>query len=99
MSIQKIIFFIYFGLIILMSFVAFCLYGNDKNRAKKGKDRIKEKTLLSLSCYNGGIGALIGRIVFHHKTDKSYFSIVIILSTLVQLATCGFLAYYAFFVK
>ena len=99
MTTQKLIFFIYLGLILLMSLIAFCLYGNDKKRAKNGMDRIKEKTLLSISCYNGGIGALIGRIVFHHKTDKSYFSIVIILSTLIQLATLCLLCYLAFFMK
>ncbi|UKI50837.1 MAG: DUF1294 domain-containing protein [Clostridium sp.] len=35
--------------------------------------RIKEKNLLMCSCFGGAIGSLIGRIIFHHKTDKKYF--------------------------
>ncbi len=74
--------------IALASIVAFFLYKKDKKMAQSGGGpvRIKEKTLLSIACMGGAIGALIGRIVCHHKTDKVYFSMVINLSLLLQAA-------------
>ena len=87
MTYNFILLMIYAILIVLMSFITFILFGKDKNIAKKqnGKMRIKEKTLLGLTVLNGAIGALIGRIVFHHKTDKKYFSITIYMSLLFQI--------------
>ena len=99
MNIQIILFFVYLALIVIMSVIAFFLYGNDKNKAKKGEMRTKEKTLLLFGCYNGALGSLIGRIIFHHKTDKKYFSIVIYLSLLIQIATLCLLTYFAFLAK
>ena len=52
---------------------AFILYGMDKNRAKRGEWRIKEKTLLGVAVIGGSIGALLGMHVFHHKTKHVYF--------------------------
>jgi len=68
-----------------MSFFTLILFKKDKKRAIKGEIRIKEKSLLFSSAFGGGLGALIGRIIFHHKTDKKYFSIVIYLSTLCEI--------------
>lgn len=99
MNIPQILFFCYLSLLLLVSLIAFSLYGKDKAKAKKGDIRIKEKTLLMLACYNGAIGSLIGRIVFHHKTDKKYFSLVIYFSLLIQLIAVILLGYLAFFLK
>ena len=52
---------------------AFILYGMDKNRAKRGEWRIKEKTLLGVAVIGGSIGALLGMHIFHHKTKHVYF--------------------------
>lgn len=99
MNIPQILFFSYLALILLVSLIAFFLYRKDKDKAKKGDIRIKEKTLLMLSCYNGAFGSLIGRIIFHHKTDKKYFSLVIYFSLLIQLIAIFLLGYLAFFLK
>ena len=99
MNSQTILFIIYAGLLVLMSLISFFLYGNDKKRAEKGKRRIKEKTLLLTSCYNGAIGSFIGRIAFRHKTGKGYFTLVIFLSLMVQIAAFLALGYLAFFAK
>ena len=93
----QILFYVYLLTMILSSLIALILYGNDKSRAKKGQERIKEKTLLFFACYNGSIGSLFGRILFHHKTDKKYFSLVIYFSLLLQLITLILLSYFAFF--
>jgi len=98
MSYEKIIFIVYLAILAFISVFTFFLYGYDKHLAKKngGPNRIKECYLLGLSAFGGALGAFIGRILFHHKTDKLYFSITIYLSILVEVATAVFLGYVAF---
>ncbi len=91
-----IILVVYIGFIGFMSLVTFFLYGKDKSLAKAGRERIKEKTLLSAVAIGGAIGGFLGRIIFHHKTDKIYFSFVIYLSLLMQAATLGILIFLYF---
>ena len=66
--------------------VTFILYGVDKSRAKKGRWRIPEKTLLLLPLLGGSIGALAGMRVFHHKTKHWYFVWGVPAILLAQLA-------------
>lgn len=67
------------------SLIAFAAYGADKAKAKRGSDRIGERALLALAVYGGALGAFLGRLAFRHKTNKGYFSAVIIISLLLQL--------------
>ena len=78
---------IYLGLTVLFSFIALVAYFRDKKLAVKGKERTKEKTLLFFAVFFGSVGAFLGRILAHHKTDKKYFSMVIYFSMLMQAAT------------
>ena len=48
--------YIFFALLV-WNFIAFILYGADKERAKKGKRRISENTLLLTAFLMGGVGA------------------------------------------
>jgi len=90
---QKILTTVYACYLVFMDIVSFFLFGSDKKKAQKGADRTKEKTLLMSAVYGGAIGAFIGRIIFHHKTDKKYFSVTIVLSLLLQLAVLAILIY------
>lgn len=76
---------VYLSLILISSIIAIILFAVDKNKAKKGEMRIKEKTLLEIAILNGALGALIGRVIAHHKTNKIYFSIVIYFSLIIQI--------------
>ena len=67
--------------------VSFIMYGADKRRAKKGKWRISEKALL-LSALPGGVGAFFGMKLFHHKTKKPAFYILVPLCAVAQIAVC-----------
>lgn len=98
MTFNLIVFIVYVALLVLMSIVAFAVFGKDKKIAVKqnGQMRIKEKTLLTLTVLNGAVGAFIGRKVHHHKTDKVYFSITIYLSILCQALVAVVLALLAF---
>ena len=90
---------IYGSLIVLMSLCAFIAFVRDKKLAVNGKERTKEKTLLALAVFNGALGAFIGRIVAHHKTDKKYFSLTIYLGLLCQVAILVALVLFAFIIK
>ncbi len=85
----------YCALIIFFSLVALILYFKDKKLAVKGKERIKEKTLLFFGVFFGALGSLIGRVLAHHKTDKVYFSIVIYFSLFMEIVTAVVLGYLA----
>lgn len=96
MNYEQLIFVIYIGLIVFVSIMAFIAFQYDKSLAKKNKERIKEKTLLSLCAFGGALGGFISRIIFRHKTDKKYFSLVIYISLLLHIIVGLFLAMMAF---
>lgn len=54
---------------------AFVLFGIDKQRARQGRWRISERTLLTAAVLGGSLGALAGMYFFHHKTRKRGFYI------------------------
>lgn len=74
-----------------MNGFTFCLYGVDKRRAKRGAWRIPEKTLLLCTWLLGGVGALIGMRVFHHKTKHRVFTISAPIAAAISIvaALCG----------
>ena len=47
----------------------------DKKKAKYGKWRISEKTLILIALLGGSIGTLIGMYWFRHKTQKLKFTL------------------------
>lgn len=59
--------------LMVINIVSFALMGIDKNRARKNKWRIQEKTYFILSFFGGAIGAVLGMIVFRHKTQHKSF--------------------------
>ena len=63
--------------IIIWNFIVCLIYGIDKLKAIKGGWRISEKTLILLAFLMGGLGAYMGMNVFHHKTKKVKFRILV----------------------
>ena len=63
----------------------------DKQKAKKHKWRIPEKTLLYITLLGGGIGTTIGMYMFRHKTQKIGFIIGFPTITIVEII---FIVYY-----
>ena len=55
----------YIILMVFMSLISFILFAIDKKKAIKGKERIKEKTLLLSTIINGAIGSFLARIICH----------------------------------
>ena len=62
---------------IIINILAFILYGVDKKKAEKDKFRIPESRLILVAVLGGAFGALIGMLVFHHKTRKNKFRITV----------------------
>lgn len=72
--------------IALINFITFIVYGIDKYKARKGKWRILENSLLLLAVIGGSIGAWLGIKIWHHKTMHKKFCYGIPLVILVQVA-------------
>ena len=66
---------LFLGYVLLINLLLFLLMGIDKRAAKRKKWRIPERRLLTLGIIGGGIGGILGMIVFHHKTHRIYFTI------------------------
>jgi len=64
---------IYFVLINLISFIMFYV---DKQKARRDKWRIQEKTLHLTSFLGGTLGSIVAMILFHHKTKKTAFVVI-----------------------
>ncbi|OPY31868.1 MAG: hypothetical protein A4E32_01472 [Methanomassiliicoccales archaeon PtaU1.Bin124] len=64
---------------LLLNVLAFIIYGSDKRRARKGRERTPEATLL-LWALVAAPGSYLGMKFFHHKTRKTKFLIVPILA-------------------
>lgn len=94
---NELILYVYLLLMMIMSIISFTLYGVDKKKAIKGKERIKEKSLLFYTIFNGAIGAFFARFVFRHKTEKKYFSLTIFAGLFIQVLGLAILYYLAFF--
>ena len=71
------------GYLTVMSLLAFLLCGADKWKAKRGRWRIPEKTLLLVSGLGGVWGFLLGMFCFRHKTRHWTFRILIPLFSLL----------------
>ena len=68
--------------------ITFMVYGIDKLKAKKGKWRIPEATLLLLAFVGGSIGAWCGMKVWHHKTMHKKFKYGMPMIIAVQIGLC-----------
>ena len=71
--------------------LSFILFGLDKNKAKKGKWRISEATLLMMAVIGGSIGAWGGMRLWHHKTMHKKFKYGIPIIIILQVALAVYL--------
>ena len=73
------------GYFLLLNLVAFVVYGIDKYKARKGKWRIPESTLLTLAMFGESIGAWLAMKAFHHKTMHKKFYIGVPMIIVLQM--------------
>ncbi|MBP5136244.1 MAG: DUF1294 domain-containing protein [Paludibacteraceae bacterium] len=74
--------------LIVVNVVAFVLYGYDKCCARNNSWRVPESVLLTFAFFGGSVGALVGMRLFHHKTKKLKFNILVPLALILQVILC-----------
>ncbi|MDO5379012.1 MAG: DUF1294 domain-containing protein [Clostridia bacterium] len=74
------------GVYLAMNVLTFSLYGADKRRARRGRWRIPERTLLLCTWLMGGLGAFTAMRVFRHKTRHRRFVISAPIAAALQIA-------------
>jgi uncharacterized membrane protein YsdA (DUF1294 family) len=79
--------------LVIINIISFIIYGLDKLFAIKHMRRISETTLFTLAIIGGEIGGFIAMVLFHHKTKKISFSVILPLLFVIH-----FIIYY-FYVK
>ena len=68
----------------LLSIITFVVYGLDKLAARRGGERIRERTLHLLALCGGWPGALAGQRLFRHKTRNRSFQVDFWLTVLLN---------------
>ena len=79
------------GYLLAINIATFFLYGIDKYKAKKGRWRISEATLLLMAVVGGSIGAWTGMRLWHHKTMHKKFKYGIPVIIILQVAIAVYL--------
>ena len=79
------------GYLLAVNIVTFFLYGIDKYKAKKGKWRVSEATLLLMAVIGGSIGAWAGMRIWYHKTMHKKFKYGIPVIIIFQVALAVYL--------
>ena len=77
--------------LLFINIITFMMYGIDKLKAKKGKWRISEATLLMMAMVGGSIGAWAGMQIWHHKTMHKKFRYGIPTIIIMQIALVVYL--------
>ena len=76
-----------------VNLVTLIVYGTDKLRAVRKKDRIRERTLILLAAAGGSAGALAGMLIFRHKIRKPRFSAGVPMIFIIHLALICYIVF------
>ena len=89
------------GWLILINIVTFVVFGLDKLLAKhpRFRQRVPEKNLLLLAVVGGSVGALLGMLVFRHKTLHRVFRVGVPVTLAVLLLLAAAIALYWNFLR
>lgn len=80
-------------ILLAINVITFITYGIDKWKAKHGKWRISEATLLLLALLGGSIGAWLGMKAWHHKTMHLKFKYGVPAIFFIEIAVALYLAF------
>ena len=81
------------AILIIWNIITASLYGIDKHNARKKRRRISERCLILVAFLFGNLGAMLGMIIFNHKTSKTKFRIMIPLSFVLNVLVIAGLDY------
>ncbi|MGB4439450.1 MAG: DUF1294 domain-containing protein [Sedimentibacter sp.] len=71
--------------LVLINLISFIMFYVDKQKARRDKWRIQEKTLHLTSFLGGTIGSIVAMILFHHKTKKTAFVAITGIALIVNI--------------
>ncbi|AIQ66852.1 MULTISPECIES: DUF1294 domain-containing protein [Paenibacillus] len=74
----------------LINIIGYVVMSEDKNKARKRRDRVPEKTLFLLAFMGGALGVLIAMYHKRHKTRHTSFVIGIPLLLLLNILLYGY---------
>lgn len=80
--------------LLLVNITSFVMFGIDKYRAVHKKWRIPESRLLTSAIIGGSAGAVLGMLVWHHKTLRPKFFLGVPAIIIVQTAIAFYLLNY-----
>lgn len=69
---------IFILLFVVFNFITFGIFAFDKFLARTHRNRISEKTLITLAMIGGSVGAIFAQKFFRHKTRKFRYILWII---------------------
>lgn len=76
------------GYLLVINAIAFWMMYADKQRAKKKRWRLSERSLFTAALLGGSLGSIAGMRLFHHKTKHWYFVWGMPLILAAQLLLC-----------
>ena len=71
--------------LLAVNIITLCFYGYDKLRAVKRAWRVPEFVLHLLAMLGGTPGALVGQLLFRHKTRAGRFRVIFIIIVVAQV--------------
>ena len=72
--------------LLAINVLTFAVYGEDKWKARQGRWRVPEATLIGLAALGGSVGAWVAMQLFRHKTKKNKFRYGVPIMFVLQLA-------------
>lgn len=76
--------------LLAVNVLTFIVYGVDKWKARSGRWRVPEATLMGLAALGGSVGAWLAMQLFHHKTQKKKFRYGVPVLFVLQVAAVLF---------
>lgn len=80
--------------LLIINAVGFLLMLIDKQKARRGRWRIPEATLMGVAAIGGSIGSLLGMYTVRHKTKHIKFTVGIPVILVLQLLLAGAVWWY-----
>ena len=71
----------------LVNLLAFVMFGIDKYKAQHDRWRIREAKLIGIAVIGGSVGAWLGMLLWHHKTQHLKFRFGLPFILLLHLAS------------
>lgn len=75
---------------VMINVIGYVVMSEDKNKARKRRDRVPERTLFLLAFMGGSLGVLIAMYRKRHKTRHASFRIGIPLLLLLNMVLYGY---------